>query len=581
MIRRLEIRGLVVIDQAELEPAAGLTAITGETGAGKTVVAQAVSLLVGGPTDAKAVRPGAGHALVQATLALPADFWDFDDDDPALAVRDLVDDVSEVVVAQRVPAEGRSRALIDGQTVTRASASAIAGRMMRFSSQHEGRKLVTGATQLSVLDGFAGAHVVAMATELGTVRRRLRGLQRQMDAARERREAADRQRAALEELVEALDAAQLDPAEHVTLRTDRDRLLHADRLASAVLEAAEAIAPESGDGGARDGSGAALHSLDGVLDVDASLRPIRETLHTAETILQEVASELRAYLASLDAEPGRLQQIEDRLATYDRLMRRYGPGLDRVLAEGDAARASLADLASGYDADEALIAEHEELLMRGRELASVLHEARAEAAPRLEQAVVAELADLAMEAATVRLELVMDESDPPIERAVVWLRANPGLPEAPLADVASGGELSRVLLALHGVAADADASATWIFDEVDAGVGGVTATAVAAKLRALAQKHQVIVITHLPQVAAVADRHYRLVKGVDGDGRATTTITHVAGDELVDELCRMLGSSPDDDGARRHANELLARRDATPTTAKKRPRSGAKPRRAG
>jgi DNA repair protein RecN (Recombination protein N) len=185
---------------------------------------------------------------------------------------------------------------------------------------------------------------------------------------------------------------------------------------------------------------------------------------------------------------------------------------------------------------------------------------RHEAAPRLEAAVTEQLADLAMAAAEVRIELVRDDGDPPIERATMWLRANPGLPEAPLADVASGGELSRVLLALHGVAADAEPDATWIFDEVDAGVGGVTATAVAAKLAALARTHQVIVITHLPQVAALAERHYRLVKGVDSDGRATTAIEAVEGEAIVDELCRMLGAAPGDEGARRHAHELLARR---------------------
>lgn len=162
MIRRLEIRGLVVIDRAELEPGPGLTAITGETGAGKTVVAQALALLVGGQADSKGVRPGAKHALVEATLGLPEGFWDdLDDDDPARDVRELVDDETEVVVAQRVPAEGRSRALLDGQTVTRAAAGSVAGRLIRFSSQHEGRRLVAGATQLAVLDAFAGPEVVS------------------------------------------------------------------------------------------------------------------------------------------------------------------------------------------------------------------------------------------------------------------------------------------------------------------------------------------------------------------------------------------------------------------------------------
>ena len=575
MIRRLEIRGLVVIERAELEPGPGLTAITGETGAGKTVVAQALALLIGGQADSKGVRPGAKHALVEATLALPTGFWDdLDDDDPAKELRELVDDEAEVVVAQRVPAEGRSRALLDGQTVTRAAAGNVAGKLIRFSSQHEGRRLVAGATQLAVLDAFAGPEVVSGAKRLAALRRQLRALDRAMAAAKERRDDAERQRAALEDLVAAVDGAGLAIEEERDLRAERARLMHADRLAQAAQAAAEALAPESGEG-AREQIGSALHALDMVLDVDPSLQSPRDELLALEAQVQETSSTIRGYLASLDAQPGRLAEVEERLSIYHQLGRRYGPTIEEVLARADEARTSLAELDAGEGADDALAAEHLQVATQARDLAAELHATRAEAAPRLEVAVTAELAELAMASATVRVELACDTSDPPVDRAVLWLRANPGLPEAPLADVASGGELSRVLLALHGVAAAAEPGVTWVFDEVDSGVGGVTATAVAAKLQALAQNRQVIVITHLPQVAALAERHYRLIKGVDGDGRATTEIASVEGDELVDELCRMLGAAPSDEGARRHAEELLARR--TPPAAKStRTRSAAK-----
>ena len=569
MIRRLEIRGLVVIDRAELEPGPGLTAITGETGAGKTVVAQALSLLVGGQADSKGVRPGAKHALVEATLSLPQGFWDdLDEDDPARDVRELVDDESEVVVAQRVPAEGRSRALLDGQTVTRAAAGSVAGRLIRFSSQHEGRRLVAGATQLAVLDAFAGAEVVSGARRLTALRRRLRALDRALASAKARRDAAERERAALEDLIAAVDAAGLDPIEETGLRTERGRLLHADRLAQAVQAAAEALSPESGEGGARDLIGEALQMLDSVIEVDPTLKPPRDELAGIEAQIQETSSTVRGYLASLDAQPGRLAEVEDRLSVYHQLSRRYGPTLEEVLARTAEARSALSELDAGEGADDEIAAEHAEVLAESQQLAATLHDARAEAAPRLEVAVTAELAELAMASATVRVELTQDGGDLPTDRAVLWLRANPGLPEAPLADVASGGELSRVLLALHGVAAAAEPGVTWIFDEVDSGVGGVTATAVAAKLEALAQNRQVIVITHLPQVAALAERHYRLIKGVDTNGRATTEITSVEGDGLVDELCRMLGAAPSDEGARRHAEELLSRRTAKPAKAR-------------
>lgn len=570
MIRRLAINGLVVIDRAELDPAPGLTAITGETGAGKTVIAQALSMLVGAPADAKAVRPGARHALVEATLGLPPGFWDGADDDGQLsAAQDLVEDPGEAVVAVRVPAEGRARALVDGQTTTRAAAAAITGRIVRFSSQHEGRKLVAGATQLAILDAFAGVGAQSLVQDLAGLRRRLRALQGALDEARARRHAAERERASLEDLVGAVDAAGLAVEEELQLRQDRDRLLHADRLVQAASTAADALAPDSADG-AVDQIGGAIHAVDAVRDIDPQLAEAAAALLALQANAQDVASMLRGYLADLDAEPGQLDHIEDRLSTYDRLSRRYGPGTAEVLAAAEAARAALAELEEGEGADAELEREYAVVVEQARDVAQRLSAVRHEAAPHLEAAVVAELAELAMGAAEVRIELTDDGGDPPVQRATLWLRPNPGLPEAPLADVASGGELSRVLLALHGVAAQAEPDATWIFDEVDAGVGGVTATAVASKLQALARDRQVIVITHLPQVAAVAERHYRLVKGVDDHGRATTTIEAVEGQGLIDELCRMLGSAPTDAGARRHAQELLERRQVS-TRAKKTP----------
>ena len=562
MIRRLAINGLVVIERAELDPAPGLTAITGETGAGKTVIAQALSMLVGAPADAKAVRPGARHALVEATLGLPKGFWDGSDDDGQLAAaQELVEDPAEAVVAVRVPAEGRARALVDGQTTTRAAAAAITGKIVRFSSQHEGRKLVAGATQLAIVDAFAGAGAQALVQELAGLRRRLRALQGALDEARARRQAAERERASLEDLVGAVDAAGLSVEEETRLRQDRDRLLHADRLVQAASTAADALAPDSADG-AVDRIGGAIHAVDAVREIDPQLAEAATALMALQANAQDVASMLRGYLADLDAEPGQLDHIEERLTTYDRLSRRYGPGTAEDLAAADTARAGLSDLGGGEGADAGLEREYSVVGGQARGVAQLRSAARHEAAPRLEAAVVAELAELAMGAAEVRIELTDDGGDPPVQRATLWLRPNPGLPEAPLADVASGGELSRVLLALHGVAAQAEPDATWIFDEVDAGVGGVTATAVASKLQALARDRQVIVITHLPQVAAVAERHYRLVKGVDDDGRATTTIEAVEGEGLINELCRMLGSAPTDEGARRHAQELLERRQS-------------------
>jgi DNA repair protein RecN (Recombination protein N) len=562
VIRSLEVRDLVVISRAELSPPAGLTAITGETGAGKTVLTQALGLLAGAPADAAAVRAGARHALVQATIALPAGFWDrLDEDDPASGLRDLVEDEREVVIARRVPAEGRARALIDGQAAPRDAVASLARAMLRFSAQHEHRRLVGAASQLAILDAFAGTEAVAAAERLAALGRHLRSARRAVAAARARRDAAARAREELAALVDAVDGAALDPAEEDALRRERERLRHAESLARAVAGAAEALAPADDSAGAVELAGEAVRLLEPVRGVDPELAGPVEDISGALAALQEAVLFVRSYLHDLDAEPGRLEQVDDRLDEYQRLRRRFdAPDTPALIERADAAREDLRALDQGDGELAALEADLAASLGEARGLAAALRERREEAAPRLAGAVGEQLAELGMARAELRVEVGEAGGDPPAGTCVMWLRANPGLPEAPLAATASGGELSRVLLALNVVAAGGDGAA-WVMDEVDAGIGGVTATAVASRLRAMAQGRQVIVITHLPQVAAMADAHYRLVKGVDDAGVATTTIEAVAGDELVAELCRMLGASAGDEGARRHAQELLTRRD--------------------
>jgi DNA repair protein RecN (Recombination protein N) len=561
VIRSLEIRDLVVIERAQLEPAPGLTVITGETGAGKTVLAQALELLAGGAADARAVRPGARQALVQATVALPEGFWDrLEEDDPAAGLRELCEDQGEIVIARRIPAEGRARCLLDGHAVPREALASLAGALLRFSGQHQHRRLVGPAAQRAALDAFCGPEAVAAAERLAGLRRRLRAAERALAGARARREESERRRDELEALVRDVEAAALDPGEERDLLAERERLRHAERLALAAAAAAAALAPDGAEGGALDLVGAAVRALAPLVDVDPALEGPRAELAAAEASLQEASLALHGYLASLEVEPGRLERVEERLEAYERLRRRYGGTVEDVLRRAEEARAALAELDADAAGEDALAAERDALLAEARREGEALHARRAAAAPRLEERLAAELAELGLPAASVRVEVAVEPGDdPPRDRVTLWLRANPGLPEAPLAEAASGGELSRVLLALHGVAAAADGEAAWVFDEVDAGIGGVTAAVVGAKLAALARGRQVLAITHLPQVAALGDRHYRLVKGLDAAGRATTRIEPVEGDALVAELCRMLGATPEDAGARRHAEELVAR----------------------
>jgi len=560
VIREIEIRDLVVIERAHIEPVEGLTAITGETGAGKTVVAQALGLLAGGPADAKAVRPGAKHALVQATVAVPDGFWDsLDPDDPAQQVRELAEDDAEVVVARRVPAEGRARALVDGQVASREGVAAFVGGLVRFSGQHEQRRLVGPTAQMAILDAFAGPDAVALEARLRGMRRGLAQLDRQVEEARERRERAEHEREALERLVLTQDPFE-DPAvlEPMDIAVSEERA-EAERLAGAAASAI-ALLDGDGEGGALTATGQAMRAIEQAAELDPSLGEVLADLAAGEAALQEALIGVRRYADDLGAEPGRLDWVEERLSRYDALSRRYGPGTDAVMARAEDARAALDALATGASGDDAIAAERDALLGKAIAAAGELRALREAAAPRLASAVEAALQDLAMAGATLRVEVTSDDAEVPRDRVSLVMRANPGLPEAPLADAASGGELSRVLLALHAVAAAADPGVAWVFDEVDAGIGGVTAAVVGERLAEMAMGRQVLVITHLPQVAAVADRHYRLVKGTADDGRAITTIESVEGDALVDEICRMLGSAADDSAARGHAQELLARR---------------------
>jgi hypothetical protein len=346
VIREIEIRDLVVIERAHIEPVDGLTAITGETGAGKTVVAQALGLLAGGTADPQAVRPRAKHALVQATLQVPEGFWDsLDADDPALQVRELADDDAEVVVARRVPAEGRARALVDGQVASRDGVAAFVGALVRFSGQHEQRRLVGPAAQMAILDAFAGPGTVALAQRVAHMRRRLAALDREVAQAQEGRERAERERTDLERLVAEVDEVAPDVAEEQALLVERGRLAHAERLGEAV---ATAIAHLDGDGdaGALMATGRALRAIDQAIDLDPTLRAPLDDLIAGEAAIQEALIGVRRYAEDLEAQPGRLEWVESRLQRLDDLSRRYGPGLDAVVAPGGADDKDLEQLAA-------------------------------------------------------------------------------------------------------------------------------------------------------------------------------------------------------------------------------------------
>ena len=548
MLTELRVENLLLIERAELRLAAGLNVLTGETGAGKTVLAHALDLLLGGRAKPGIVRPGAAEAYVEGVFELAPSLRD------ELGER-LPEGADEVVLARRIGADGRTRALVNGRSATLTDLRELAEPLLTFYGQHEHRRLTLAGAQLEILDGFCGeAHLARRARVAAAygVAREARGALAQL---RELAGARERELDLLDFELAEIDAAGPTEEETAALRADRERLRHLEALRGASLGAVEAVvADEAGIGALLAAAGRGLESVQGI---DGALDALAERWQALAIEADDVAGELRRYAEQLEAEPGRLEAVEERLAVLERLERKHGGSIASVLAHADACRQRREELAGAelaLEAASARLADAESKLASG---SAALRKARAAAGPKLAAAVRARLAELAMKGATFSIELSDREPGPTGSDAVEFLIApNPGVPAGPLRETASGGELSRVMLALMGVAAGAS-RATLVFDEVDAGIGGQTARAVGDQLRDLAAGRQVLCITHLPQIASLAARHFSIAKDASASP-ARTTVTQLADDDVVSELVRMLGADDERDGAaRRHAEELL------------------------
>jgi DNA repair protein RecN (Recombination protein N) len=552
----LRIENLLLIERAELRPGEGLTAITGETGAGKTVLAHALDLLLGGKPKAGIVRPGAPEAYVEGVFELPAGLLD----EPEFAdLRERVgEELDEIVLARRVGASGRTTAFVQGRSATAADLQALGGRLVAFFGQHEHRRLTLASAQLELLDGFCGRGHLDLRVALAAAHARVREIERGLAELRERAGTRDRDLDLLAFEIEEIDALDPSEEERAALTAERSRLRELDGLLAAAGAGAEAIAP-SGDGvGVAAVLAEAERLAEPVAGADPELAALAERLTALRLEAEDLGAELRRYADSLEGEPGRLDVVEERLDLYDRLERKHGGSVAAVLAHAERCREEHARLAHAEIETERAEAALAEALAERDGLAKKVTAARRKAAPKLAERVREELTSLAMDGAALEVVLEPREELAPTgaERVEFLLAPNPGVPAAPIRDAASGGELSRVMLALMTVAG-AGESRTLVFDEVDAGVGGQTARAVGERLRALAEARQVLCITHLPQIAALATAHFRIEKSAETD-TALTTVEALEGDGLVAELCRMLGAEASDTAARRHAEELLA-----------------------
>jgi len=556
VLLELRIENLLLIERAELRPGAGLTAITGETGAGKTVLAHALDLLLGGKPRAGIVRPGAREAYVEGVFELPPGLLD----EPELAhLVDLIgEEQEEVTLARRVGESGRTRALVGGRSATAADLAALGGRLVAFFGQHEHRRLTLASAQLELLDGFCGRDGLALRDELAGAYARTRELEGRLAELRERAGTRDRDLDLLAFEIDEIDTLDPSEEEKSALLGERERLRRMDGLLAAAGGGAEAIAPEAAEGGAAEILAAAEQLAAGVEGVDPELDALTGRLSELRIEAEDLAGELRRYSEGLESEPGRLQEVEERLEAYDRLERKHGGSVEAVLAHAKRCRTQRDELEQADVATERAQSELEEAQAELDALAAKLSAARADAAPELAERVREELDSLAMEGAVFEVRLESREEVGPTggERVELMLAPNRGVAAAPIREAASGGELSRVMLALMTVAG-AGESRTLVFDEVDAGVGGQTARAVGERLRALAEDRQVLCITHLAQVAALATSHFRIEKSA-ADATSLTTVDHLDGDGVVEELVRMLGAESSDDAARRHAQELLA-----------------------
>lgn len=560
MLSCLRVRNLAIIDELELALGPGLTVITGETGAGKSILVGALHLVLGARARPDVVRAGAAQAEVEALFSV----------EPArLAARLSALDLpaeDEVLVRRVVPAQGKSRASVNGRLATASQLQALAAGLVDLCSQHEHHTLVDPATHLGHLDRYGAlegerarleaAHEQAMAARLALD-----------EAERALREREERQELLRFQLAE-LQRLRPRPGEDEELRVEQQRLANAERLMVAGRAAEHRL--YSGDGaicGQLDRLGQDLLQLQ---RLDPSLATLSERVAAAATELHELARDLGAWLYGLRAEPERLAAIEERLHALRGLARRFGGSLEAAIAHGQRAEAELAALGELDDRVEALRAELGEALEAAAALARAISTRRQALGAELGPRISGELAGLGMGEARVRVEVSPAGAARPgelevqgcrlgpsgIDRVEFLIAPNPGEEPKPLWRVASGGELSRALLALKCVLPGVDPDGLYVFDEVDSGVGGAVAEVIARKLRELSRQHQVLCITHLPQVAAYADQHLRVEKAVEG-GRTRSRIVPLDASTRREELARMLGGIEITAGSRAAADALL------------------------
>lgn len=555
MIEQIRIRDLGVISDAQLDLGPGLTVLTGETGAGKTMVLNALSLLLGSRSDSSSIRKGQDQAFVEGHWLVPKDALD------RITASGIDVEDRELIVSRSVSSEGRSKASVSGRSVPVGILSELGEHLVVVHGQSDQIRLKSASAQREALDQFAGAELAELALEYSQVfaswKQAASRLELLTTESASRAREADAIRAAVEELVK-LDPK---PGEDLELAEQATKLSHLEELRIAAVNAHEELSSESFDEG-RDAItliGKARRALEQVSDHDPDLAKLATELKEIGFSLNETAANISGYIASLDSDgAAELEIVQLRRAELTSAMRRYGPSLEDVISYLETSGARLLELDSSDEAILKLSEEERELGKTSTDLAEKISAIRQKVASELSTAVTAELSALAMNGASLEVQVVRlpELTSYGFDQVSLLLSAYPGAEPRPIGKGASGGELSRIMLAIEVVLAKSELAPTFIFDEVDAGVGGAAATEVGKRLAMLAKNAQVIVVTHLPQVAAFASRHLRVLKSSSAEYTATDVVT-LEGDQIVEELARMLSGLSESESGKSHARELL------------------------
>jgi DNA repair protein RecN (Recombination protein N) len=553
MLKLLRINGFALIDEVELPFGPGLTVITGETGAGKSILVDALGILRGGRTSAELIRTGADEARVEALIELPA----------RAAVRAQLEEQGRevppeegLVVRRVISRSGRGRVHLGGSLATAGDLTTSVGRLIDIASQHDQQSLTDPDSQLAILDAFAenqGLREV-MAAAHQQLQTAVAALEAFDADARTRVEREDLLRFQLAEL----DAARPAAGEDAALRTERERLKGAEKFFAAASRGEDVL--YSAEGAVAGQLAAVTRELAPLGALDPALAPLADRLQEAQAIVEDVARDLGRYAAGIRADPARLAEVEERIYLLTRLARKHGGTLADAIARREVMARELAEIGSFEQA----LADRREARARAeqqaQEAAAALTRSRQEAAAGLQKKVAQAMRDLGLGAAglPVQIEARGELGVSGADRVRFLFAPNPGDPPRPLAKIASGGELSRVMLAVKQALAKNDQVLTYVFDEVDAGVGGGAAETIGRKLKKIAAERQVIAITHLPQIAAFADAHIRVSKSAT-NGKTRVAIELVAGKERTREIARMLGGAAPTAQATAHADEMLRR----------------------